>query len=393
MLEKLKELSQKFEPEVVRIRRLLHEYPEISWEEIRTTEVIEKELNQLGIKILQKGFRGTSSGILAELDSGSPGPIVALRADIDALAMQEENELPFKSKIAGKMHACGHDAHAAMLLGAAMILKELKGQWRGKVRFLFQPSEEAPPSGAKAMIAEGALKEVERIFGLHVFAALDPGVILYRGGPMMAASDTWKAEIIGAGAHGATPDRGIDPVIAAAQFVSGVQTVVSREISGLDMGVVTVGGIRSDSFVTNIIPNQVSLVGGCRSFTPEIRKKLEEAVKRIFFGVCETYRCEGKIDWIQTMPPTVTDIKVTERMKSLAMELAGEKMVQESALNTGSEDFGDYLQQIPGTFMILGASPVVGDEKRYSQHSPYFVIDESVLKMGSALHAAFVVAY
>ena len=389
MIEKIREQAMFYENEIIRIRRELHQYPEISWEEVKTTQLIAAELDKIGIPILKKGFKGTESGILAELDSGKPGPTVALRADIDALAMQEETDLDFKSKIDGKMHSCGHDSHAAMLLGAGMILKALKEHWVGKVRFLFQPSEEAYPSGARAMIAEGALDGVKEIFGVHIFAAREKGKIFYRSGPLMAASDTWKAVITGVGGHGATPERTIDPTIAAAQFISGVQTVVSRELGGLDMGVVTIGGIQSSSYVNNIIPEKVSLIGGCRSFTPEKREQIEEAVKRIFLGVCETYRCKGEIDWVQTMPATITDPAVTERMRMVASRLVGPDRIEETRPGTGSEDFGDYLKIVPGTFMMLGASPT--EEPMYSQHSPKFRIDESVMKTGASLHAAFVI--
>ena len=206
VIQDIKKQAQIHEQAIIALRRDFHEHPETSWEEVRTTEKIAEELKKLEITILQQGFKGTKSGILAELDSGKPGPTVALRADIDALNMLEEVDVEYKSKIDGKMHSCGHDSHTAMLLGAAMILVDLKDQWTGKVRFLFQPSEEAYPSGAKAMIAEGALQGIERIFRIHIFSALNKGTLLYRSGPFMAASDTWKAEIIGKGGHGSMPN-------------------------------------------------------------------------------------------------------------------------------------------------------------------------------------------
>ena len=388
----IKKQAQIHEQAIIALRRDFHEHPETSWEEVRTTEKIAEELKKLEITILQQGFKGTKSGILAELDSGKPGPTVALRADIDALNMLEEVDVEYKSKIDGKMHSCGHDSHTAMLLGAAMILVDLKDQWTGKVRFLFQPSEEAYPSGAKAMIAEGALQGIERIFGIHIFSALNKGTLLYRSGPFMAASDTWKAEIIGKGGHGSMPNATLDPTLPMAHFITGVQTIVSRELSSLDAGVVTVAGVQTSSFVNNIIPERVNLLGTCRSFTLEVRQHIEDSIKRIFAGVCQTYRCEGNFEWIPLMMPTINHPEVTEKMRKIGVELFGEENVQESPLIPGSEDFGYYLNEIPGTYMIMGA----GDEEKgigQSQHSPKFRLDESVFKDGAALHAAFVINY
>ena len=392
MIQAIKKQAQIHEQAIIALRREFHEHPETSWEEVKTTEKIAEELKKLGITIIQQGFKGTKSGILAELDSGKPGPTVALRADIDALNMLEEVDVEYKSKIDGKMHSCGHDSHAAMLLGAAMILVDLKDQWTGKVRFLFQPSEEAYPSGAVAMIAEGALQGIERIFGIHIFSALNKGILLYRSGPFMAASDTWKAEIIGKGGHGSMPNTALDPTLPMAHFITGVQTIVSRELSSLDAGVVTVAGVQTSSFVNNIIPERVNLLGTCRSFTLEVRQHIEESIKRIFEGVCQTYRCEGKFEWVPLMMPTINNPDATEKMRKIGIELFGEENVQESPLIPGSEDFGYYLNEIPGTYMILGA----GDEEKgigQSQHSPKFRIDESVFKDGAALHAAFVINY
>lgn len=392
MIQIIKKQAQIHEQAIIALRREFHEYPETSWEEVRTTEKIAEELTKFGITIIQQGFKGTKSGILAELDSGKPGPTVALRADIDALNMLEEVDVEYKSKVDGKMHSCGHDSHAAMLLGAAMILVDLKDQWTGKVRFLFQPSEEAYPSGAKAMIEEGALQGIERIFGVHIFSALNKGTLLYRSGPLMAASDTWEAEIIGKGGHGSMPDATLDPTLPMAHFITGVQTIVSRELSSLDAGVVTVGGVQTSSFVNNIIPERVNLLGTCRSFTLEVRQHIEDSIKRIFAGVCQTYRCEGKLKWIPLMMPTINNPEVTEKMRKIGIELFGEENVQESPLIPGSEDFGYYLNEIPGTYMIMGG----GDKEKgigQSQHSSKFRLDESVFKDGAALHAAFVINY
>ena len=267
MLEKIKKLATSYGDEVVALRREFHMHPERSWEEVETSKKVVEMLKGFGCTIVKTGFGGTESGVVAELKGGKPGGCVALRADMDALPLQEENNVPYASQTPCVMHACGHDAHTAMLLVAAKILSEIRDELPGTVRFIFQPAEESGlRSGARTMLEEGALDGVDCIGGLHVWSLAPSGTVLYRSGPVMAAADAWYLTIKGKGGHGSAPENAIDPTITAANLVLNLQAIVGREVSARETAVVSTGVVKAGETVFNIIPDSVTMNGTVRTF-------------------------------------------------------------------------------------------------------------------------------
>ena len=389
MIEKIKTLAHEYEREIIERRRFFHMNPEVSWDEIETTKIIAEELERLGCEDIKIGFGGTRCGVAADITGSSGGKTVALRADIDALPLDDEKDVPYKSQKAGVMHACGHDSHAAMLLGAAKILTRIKSGLKGGVRLLFQPAEEhGLKSGAKAMIDEGVMEGVNSVFGIHSMSTVAAGEIQYRSGPFMAAADAWELVITGKGGHGSTPETAFDPNVAACQIGAALQAIVSREISPKDTAVLSIGGIKSSSYVFNIIPERVEMVGSVRTFRSEVQDHVEEAMKRIVNGVSESMRCKAGLKYNRVMPATINDPVATELAKSVAESLLGSGKVKESNLNMGSEDFSCYGRLVPATLVYLG---VENHEKKsdFPHHSPKFDIDESVLYLGAAMYAAY----
>jgi amidohydrolase len=390
MIGEIKKLAKEYEQEIIERRRHFHKNPETSWNEVETTRQIAEELEKLGCENVKVGFGGTECGVTADI-AGSGGKCVALRADIDALPLNDEKDVPYKSQKAEAMHACGHDAHASMLLGAAKILTRpaVKGSLKGKVRLLFQPAEEhGIKPGAKALIDGGALEGVQTVFGIHVMSTVPSGELQYRAGPFMAAADLWKLTIKGKGGHGSTPESALDPTIAAFQIGSAIQTIVSREISPRDTAVVSIGGVKTSSHVFNIIPERVEMNGSVRTFRSEVQDHIEEALKRIVSGICESARCKPEFEYTRVIPATVNEPKNTELAKSVAEALLGADKVKESELVMGSEDFSLYSSVAPSVFVNLG----IGNAEKKSDmphHSPKFDVDESVLYLGAALHASF----
>ncbi|GHS90122.1 amidohydrolase [Synergistales bacterium] len=389
MINKIKALAKEYEKEIIERRRHFHMNPEISWNETETTKYIAQELRNLGCENIKVGFGGTQCGVIADVTGGKPGKCVALRADIDALPLNDEKDVAYKSQKAGAMHACGHDAHTSVLLGAAKILTQIKGDLKGKVRLMFQPAEESGiRPGAKALVDGGALDGVDAAFGIHVMSTIPSGVLEYRSGPFMAAADTLEILIGGKGGHGSTPESAFDPTIAAFQIGSALQSVVSREICPRDTAVVSICGIKTSSHVFNIIPERVEIVGSCRTFRPEVQDRVEEAIGRISRGVGESLRCKIDLKYTRILPATVNDASVTELVKSTAEKLMGADKVRESALIMGSEDFSYYANKVPAAFVSLGTG---APEKKTDMphHSPKFDVDEDALYLGAALHAAF----
>jgi amidohydrolase len=391
MIGKIRELAKKYEEEIIAVRRYLHQNPETSWNEVETTKYVAEALKKLGCENIRIGFGGTSCGVTADIvGTGKPGgKLVALRADIDALPLNDEKDVPYKSQKANATHACGHDAHTAMLLGAAKILMDIKSDLKGTVRLLFQPAEEhGIRPGAKVMVEEGAMKGVSAAFGVHVMSTVPSGELWYKVGPFMAAADGWDLTIFGKGGHGSAPEVAIDPTVAAAQIINDFQCIVSREISPRDTAVVSVGGVKTSSFVFNIIPERVEMTGSIRTFRTEVQDYIEAAMKRIVEGVCSGTRCKGEFKYSRFLPATANEEKTTMLVKSVAEELFGAEKVKESPLNMGSEDFSYFGTVAPASFAFLG---IACAEKKTDMphHSPKFDVDETVLFMGSAMHAAF----
>ncbi|MBY0012207.1 amidohydrolase [Paenibacillus typhae] len=352
------------------IRRHLHRHPELSNEEYETTQYIASQLTQAGIKILDYGL---ATGVIAEIGSGRPGPVIALRADIDALPVQEETGAEYASLFPGKMHACGHDFHTAALLGAAYLLKQQEERLPGTVRLLFQPAEEKA-QGAQRVIASGALQEVRAVIGLHNKPDLPVGTIGITGGPLMAAADGFAVTVKGSGSHAAVPEAAVDPIVAAAHIVTALQSVVSRNVSPLHSAVVSVTQLHSGNS-WNVIPEKAVLEGTIRTFDEAVRAKVLDRFEQVASGVGAALGTTAKIRWIEGPPPVIND----EALAALGIEAAealGYQAVKPVPSPAG-EDFAFYQREVPGLFVFVGTS---GSRE---WHHPAFNLDERALPVAA----------
>lgn len=372
---------------IVDIRRQLHRFPELKYEEVKTSQLVQKTLDQLGISYVS-GIAET--GVMATLGTGR-SPCVALRADMDALPIHEETDIPFRSEIPGRMHACGHDCHTAMLLGAARLLKERESELPGTVRLIFQPAEEGG-AGGQRMREAGVLQnpDVERIFGLHVWTPLPTGSIGSRSGTFLAAAGEVAITVHGKGGHAAKPQHCIDPVVAAARIITELQTIISRNLDPLDSGVISITSIHGGE-AYNVIPESVQLSGTIRALTMDRLRWLQERVKTVATHVAAASDCSATIQFPGTdYPPTVNDAAVWESVRTFAGELLGHDAVHQVSPVMGGEDFAFYTEQIPGCFVGLGIrNESVGST--WNVHHPRFKVDEDALPIGSALHACFAI--
>jgi amidohydrolase len=374
-------------------RRHLHQNPELSNREVETGRFIADRLREMGLKP-QTGIAG--HGVKAVIEGGKPGPVVALRADMDALPVTEEVDLPFASKAKGTyegktvgvMHACGHDTHVAMLLAAAKALMSVRSELPGKIVLVFQPAEEgAPageqPAGAEAMILQGVLEnpKVDAIFGLHVFAGMRSGLIGYRRGPIMAAGDRFELVVEGRQAHGSKPWAGIDPIVVGSEIIGALQTIVSRQVDIIkEPAVVTVGqfeaGVRN-----NIIPDRERLVGTIRTFDRGMQADIHTRVKRMSESIAAAYGARIKLTIDPGYPVTSNSPQLMDQMLPTLRRIAGEDVVETQKL-TGSEDFSFYANRVPGVFLFLGVTAPEKLATADSNHSPRFEVDESALPRG-----------
>ncbi len=381
-------------PRVIAWRRDLHQHPELSNREVRTAGVVAGHLQALGLKV-QTGVAHT--GVVGLLDTGRPGPVIALRADMDALPVTEEVDVPFASRSratfngqeVGVMHACGHDCHVAILMGVADLLAGMKQQLAGSIKFIFQPAEEGPPpgedGGAALMIRQGVLEnpKPDVIFGLHVFAGVEAGTIAYRPGPAMASSDRIRVTVTGRQTHGALPWRGVDPIVISSQIVLGLQTIVSRQVDvSLEPAVVSIGAIKG-GVRDNIIPETVDMLGTVRTFNEDMRADIHSRIRNTVELIARSGGASAHVHFDNAYPVTVNDIPLTERMVPTLQRVAGADKVFVGQKITGYEDFSYYQQKIPGFFYFLGITPK-GTERGKSapNHSPRFFVDESALVLG-----------
>ncbi len=379
-MSKIKELSKKYKQYVIDMRRHFHMYPESSLEEFETCKRICEELDKMGIP-----YKTVEDiGVIAEIKGKGEGKIIALRGDIDALEIEEKNDVPYCSKIPGKMHACGHDAHGAMLLGAAQVLNEMKDEFEGTVRLVFQPAEELI-AGAPKMIAAGCLDGVDSIFGIHVMSDTPVGNIDCAFGPRMASADSFVIKVNGVSGHGARPDQCIDAVVITAAIVMNMQTVVAREISPLDPAVVSIGKMEAGTR-GNIIANKGELHFSVRAFTPEVRQKLKDAIWRVAQSTAEGLR--GTVELIPSFgtPPTINHDGPTEIARAAAVEVYGNDCLVVKEKQTGSEDFAYYSEKIPAAMAFLGAKKE-GDYVPH--HHELFDIDEDCMEGGTALYVTY----
>lgn len=361
------------QPELVALRRDLHEHPELAFAEHRTAERVASLLRENGLEV-RTGLGRT--GVLASTRE-RPGRTVLLRADMDALPIVEQSPAPYASKTPGRMHACGHDGHTAMGAMAARVLA--KRSLRGRARVLFQPAEEGE-GGAQAVVADGVLEGVDVVLGVHLWNELPVGTIGVKAGPLMAAVDRLRLVVHGRGGHGAMPHRAADPVVAAAHVVVALQTLVSREIAPVDSAVLTIGAIHGGE-AFNVIPDEVTLLGTLRTFDADLRRSLPDRIGRIAGGVAEALGCRAEVEVKTGNPAVINDARVAEVARRAAVRVVGEERVVVPTPTMGGEDMAIYFQQVPGCFVFVGsANPARGLDQPH--HSPFFDFDEDALAIG-----------
>ena len=384
LLARMKELANAQHAELVNIRRHLHENPELGFEEVATAQYIADYLAGLGLEVTSQVAK---TGVVALLRGARPGKTVAIRADMDALPIQELNEVPYKSKHPGKMHACGHDAHVAAAIGAARILWELRDQINGNVKFIFQPAEEAP-GGAEPMIAAGVLENpaVDAIIGGHVWGSLESGIIEVMSGPTMASSDIIRLKIIGKGGHAAQPHTTIDPIVIASEIVGALQKLVSRQTDPFESVVISICSFHAGD-VFNVIPHSAYMEGAVRTLNNELRQELPQKIEKIIRGITEPYGATYELDYYLGYPVTVNDPGVTETVRKAAVSVLGADKVRVAArASMGGEDYAYFLNKVPGTYIRIGTR---NPEKGICQemHHPRFDIDEAVLELTPVVYA------
>jgi amidohydrolase len=386
--------AAEIEGKVIEWRRHFHQYPELSNREFKTAAYVADHLKLLGLEI-QTGVAHT--GVVALLKTNKPGPVIALRADMDALPVTERNTLPFASKEkaefngqeTGVMHACGHDSHTAILMGVAEILVKNKSSLKGTIKFIFQPAEEGAPAGetggAGLMVEEGVLEspKVDVIFGMHIQGIRTLGQIAYKPAGMMAASDWFTIKVHGKQAHGSAPWLGIDPIVVSAQIITGIQTIISRQTElTKEAAVISVGTIHS-GIRQNIIPEYAELTGTIRTFDEGMQKDIHEKLKRTAINIAESAGARAEVEISGMTPVTYNDPALTEKMVSSLVKAAGEKNVIRIPAVTGAEDFAFYQKKIPGFFFFVGACPPdVDPAKAPSHHTPDFMMDERGMLTG-----------
>ncbi|MEK7774515.1 MAG: amidohydrolase [Candidatus Zixiibacteriota bacterium] len=372
--------SKKLYDTQVSWRRHLHMYPEVANTEFKTTAFIQDLVEKQGLRVLPIMMK---TGVLAELKGSKPGPTIAIRADIDALPITEETNLPFKSRHVGCMHACGHDVHTATGLGVAHLLASMRERLCGTVRFIFQPAEECPPGGARPMIANGALKDVSTIFSLHVDPTVPVGHIGLRDGAALAAAIDFDLIIHGLSGHAARPHGCIDALVTGAEVIHSLQTIVSREVDPISPVAITIGQFHSGT-ARNVIAQTAHIIGTARTLSPEIAKQLPVLIKRTASSICAARGARLEMKLIADYPPMINDANVNKRFARGFERLYGDKEIITTPQSLGGEDFACYLEKVPGAMVRIGVqNKKIGADKPW--HHPAFMVDERSLTVGTAV--------
>ena len=369
--------------EVVKLRRDFHMHPELGFEEIRTAGIVADRLKALGYEV-RTGIGQT--GVVGILRTKRPGRTILLRADMDCLPVHEESGVEFTSRENGKMHACGHDGHVAILLGAAQMIVERRDLLCGTIVLCFQPAEEGK-GGAKAMIEDGVLKDphVDKVYGLHLASLYPVGVVAVRPGPVMASSDSIEVTIRGRGGHGAAPHQTVDPILAAAHFVTSVQSVVSRSVDPIQPAVVTIGAIHGGT-IHNVIPDNVTMLGTVRAFDADVRDQMKPRIEAVLKGCCDGAGADYDYNYLWRYPVTVNNAAEAAYVADLAARTLGASRSVEFERTMGAEDFSFMLEQRPGCFFFVGAQS--GPETAVAHHNAKFAIDERCLEAGVQMMTA-----
>lgn len=384
IISKIRSLSEKFSKRIISFRRHLHKHPELSFQEYRTTEFITAKLSDLNLDSIKHPYE---TGVVGLMKNGR-GKCVALRADIDALPIEEKTGLPFSSVNSGVMHACGHDAHSAMLYGAALILNEIRQHLKGSVKFIFQPAEEKNPGGASILIKKGVLTnpEVDAIFGQHVLPGKPAGKVGFYKGVMMASQDEIYITIKGKSGHAAKPHSASDPVTISAEFISSLQTIASRNINPYEPVVISICSIHGGS-ATNVIPGEVHLSGTVRALNGSVRKKIHSLIEQRLKGITSAHNATYSFKISEGYPELINSVRETEFAESCAHDFFGKKNIFKGKRYMFAEDFSFYLEKVSGTFYWIGAGNTTG------LHTPTINIDEKILPSGAAFMAYLAYSY
>lgn len=384
-------MLQERKDEITQIRRHLHEHPELSFHEAETAKFIQDFYKGKDVEVATEV--GNGHAVVVTIKGGKPGKTIALRADFDALPIEEQTELPFKSKKPGVMHACGHDGHTAYLLVLADCLIQLKENIPGTIKIVHQHAEETPPGGAKSVVESGILDDVDQIFGIHVFPFGESGQVYYHSGFAMAGRTYFKLKIQGVGGHGSSPHMANDAIVAGAYFVTAIQTVVSRRLNPFDTGVITIGSFDGKGSF-NVIKDAVELEGDVRYMNTENRDKMDAEIHRIVAGMEAMFGVTLELTYTNDYPPLYNDPAVTEQVVTSLQKGVGEYLtgISEYDMLSGSEDFAYYLQKIPGVFFYIGAKPK-NTSNAYFNHHPKFDIDEDALLVAAKSVADVVLDY
>ncbi len=375
----IKEISEKYKDYAVKMRRTFHQIPEIRHQEYNTSKIIKQQLTDMSIDWYE--YAGT--GVMGIIKSNNPGKVIALRADMDALEVQENVNLDYKSKTNGLMHACGHDGHMAMLLTAARMLIETKHEFNGTIKLIFQPAEEGG-NGAHKMIEEGVMKDVEGIFGIHLWPDLNTGKVSAESGPRLASADFFDIDIKGFSGHGSMPHKCIDSVVVGSAIVNNIQALVSREINPLDPVVITIGTFQSGTR-NNIIASDAKLTGTTRTFSNELRQQIPSMMERVIKSTVQAHKAEAVLKYYFGSPPVINDIHLSHIAQNAIVNILGEEGIANVEKTMGGEDFSEYTKEAPGAMMLVGTRNDAKFEN-YPLHHGSFQIDEDSLIIGACLY-------